>query len=72
MRVICHQEITDMSLNIKNSEVERLLDDIIGLTGETKTEAIRKALDERSQRLVLRAVAPRTEARLLAFLENEI
>ena len=61
-----------MSLNIKNSEVERLLDDIIGLTGETKTEAIRKALDERRQRLVLRAVAPRTEARLLAFLENEI
>lgn len=46
--------------------------DIIGLTGETKTEAIRKALDERRQRLVLRAVAPRTEARLLAFLENEI
>ncbi len=61
-----------MSLNIKNSEVERLVDDIVGITGESKTEAIRKALDERRQRLVLRAVAPRSDARLLAFLENEI
>ncbi len=61
-----------MSLNIKNPEVERLLDDIVGMTGESKTEAIRKALDERRQRLVLHAVAPRSEARLLAFLEDEI
>ena len=61
-----------MSLNIKNSEVERLIDDIVGMTGESNTEAIRKALDERRQRLVLHTVAPRSEARLLAFLENEI
>ena len=51
-------EEIDMSLNIKNSEVERLLEDIVGITGETKTEAIRKALDERRERLILRAVAP--------------
>ncbi len=61
-----------MSLNIKNPEVERLLDDIVGMTGESKTEAIRKALDERRERLRLQSVAPRSEARLLAFLENEI
>ncbi|HRN68453.1 MAG TPA: type II toxin-antitoxin system VapB family antitoxin [Promineifilum sp.] len=61
-----------MSLNIKNPEVERLLDDIVGMTGESKTEAIRKALDERRRRLQLQSVAPRSEARLHAFLENEI
>ncbi len=61
-----------MSLNIKNPEVERLLDDIVGMTGESKTEAIRKALDERRRRLQLQSVAPRSEARLYAFLENEI
>lgn len=61
-----------MSLNINNPEVEYLLFKIIDLTGESKTEAIRKALDERYQRLVLGALPPRNEARLLAFLENEI
>jgi|CXWJ01.1.fsa_nt_gi antitoxin VapB len=61
-----------MSLNIKNPEVERLVEEIIDLTGESKTEAIRKALDERRQRLILHTVAPRSEARLLAFLEDEI
>lgn len=61
-----------MSLNIKNPEVERLLDEIVGLTGESKTEAIRKALDERRQKLFLQTITPRTEDRLLAFLENEI
>jgi antitoxin VapB len=61
-----------MSLNIKNPDVERLLDELVQLTGETKTEAIRKALDERHQRLALQAIAPRNETRLLAFLEEEI
>lgn len=61
-----------MSLNIKNADVERLIDDIVQFTGESKTEAVRKALDERRQRLALQAVMPRNEARLLAFLEDEI
>lgn len=61
-----------MSLNIKNPDVERLIDELVQLTGETKTEAIRKALDERRQRLALQAIAPHNEARLLAFLEEEI
>ena len=61
-----------MSLNIKNPDVERLVDDVVRLTGESKTEAIRKALDERRQRLALQGVTPRSEARLLAFLEEEI
>ena len=61
-----------MSLNIKNTEVERLVEEVIRLTGESKTEAIRKALDERRQRLLTETITPRTEARLLAFLEDEI
>ncbi len=61
-----------MSLNIKNPDVENLLDEVVRLTGESKTEAIRKALDERRRRLLTQAVTPRSEARLLAFLEDEI
>lgn len=61
-----------MSLNIKNEDVEKLVDQIVRLTGESKTEAIRKALDDRFRRLSLERVAPRSEARLLAFMENEI
>ena len=61
-----------MSVNIKNPDVERLLDEVVRLTGESKTEAIRKALDERRQRLALQVVAPRSEARMQAFLEEEI
>ena len=40
-----------MALNIKNAEVERLATEVSALTGETKTEAIRKALEERKTRL---------------------
>jgi antitoxin VapB len=61
-----------MSLNIKNSDVESLVEEIVRLTGESKTEAIRKALDERRRRLLAQTVTPRSEARLLAFLEDEI
>ena len=60
-----------MSVNIKNPDVERLLDEVVRLTGASKSEAIRKALDERRQRLALQVVAPRSEARMLAFLEEE-
>ena len=43
-----------MALNIKNPEVERLAADIAKLTGESKTEAIRRALSERRDRLAFR------------------
>ena len=61
-----------MSLNIKNPEVETLVEEIVRITGESKTEAIRKALDERRRRLLAQAVTPRNESRLIAFLEDEI
>jgi antitoxin VapB len=43
-----------MALNIKNTQVERLAAEVARITGETKTEAIRCALQERKNRLVLR------------------
>ncbi len=43
-----------MAVNIKNQDVENLLNEVVNLTGETKTEAIRKALEERRKRLSLR------------------
>jgi len=61
-----------MALNIKNQDVESLLNELVQLTGESKTEAVRKALTERRQNLVLtRGIAkPRTHLR--AFLLEEI
>jgi len=40
-----------MALNIKNGDVERLAAEVARLTGESKTEAIRKALQERRRQL---------------------
>jgi antitoxin VapB len=60
-----------MALNIKNPEVERLAADVAALTGESKTEAIRKALEERKSRLSLSVAESRRE-HLWRFLEEEI
>ncbi len=59
-----------MSLNIKNSEVERLVNEIAHMTGESKTEAVRKALEERRTRLAFRVVNRETRFRM--YLENEL
>ena len=61
-----------MPLNIKNEEVERLAAELAEMTGETKTETIRKALQERRERLSYRIVRRNREAELLRFLEREI
>ena len=61
-----------MSLNIKNPVVERLADEVARLAGENKTEAIRKALEERRARLTFRVVDDNREARLRRFLEQEL
>jgi antitoxin VapB len=42
-----------MALNIKNAQVERLAAEVARITGETKTEAVRRALQDRKNRLVL-------------------
>jgi antitoxin VapB len=60
-----------MPLNIKNPEVERLIDELVALTGETKTEAVRRAVEERTLRVAVQAARPR-RARLLSFLRDEV
>ena len=58
-------------LNLKNPEVERLAAEVARLTGESKTEAIRRALDERRRRL--KSASPRARrARVLRFLEDKV
>jgi antitoxin VapB len=60
-----------MALTIKNDEVERLAEDVARLTGESKTEAIRKALEERRRRLKGPSIDERRR-RVLRFLEEEV
>jgi antitoxin VapB len=61
-----------MALNIKNHEVEELAAQVARLAGETKTEAIRRALLERKQKLELRAERLGRGARALTYLQNEV
>ncbi len=60
-----------MPLNIKNLEVERLVSEVAALTGESKTEAVRKALKERRARLAFSEASENRAARLRRFLEQE-
>lgn len=61
-----------MALNIKNDEVEQLAAEVARITGESKTEAIRRALLERRQRLAYRVRPGGREALALRFLEREV
>ena len=60
-----------MPLNIKNAEVERLAAEVARLTGESKTEAIRRALEERRRRL-RRSSSDDRRNRVLAYLEKKV
>jgi antitoxin VapB len=57
-----------MALTLKNPEVQRLAEELARLTGETKTEAIRKALLERKARLA-RPERPHSEV-IQEFLDE--
>jgi antitoxin VapB len=59
-----------MALNIKDPEVDRLATEVAAMTGETKTAAVRKALEERRERLALRRDQRDRETRLASFLER--
>jgi antitoxin VapB len=61
-----------MPLNIKNPEVERLATEVASLAHETKTEAIRRALEERKARLAATHGRPQNQERLVEFLEKSI
>jgi antitoxin VapB len=60
-----------MAMNLKNAEVERLAAEVARLTGESKTEAIRRALEERRRRLK-RPVAADRRDRILRFLQSRV
>ena len=62
-----------MGLNIKNPEVEKLAAEVAQLAGETKTEAIRKSLEDRRARLKQDRETPEERYhRLLHWLESEV
>lgn len=61
-----------MALNIKNPEVERLAAEVARLAGETKTEAVRRALAERHARLRQRVAEAGRRDRVRRFLEREV
>ena len=61
-----------MSLNIKSDAVTRLVDEVVRLTGESKTEAVRRSLEERKERLAYRRASQDRPARLRRFLETEV
>ena len=60
-----------MALNLKNADVERLAAEVARLTGESKTEAIRRALEERKRRLRNASTDDR-RARVLRYLEKKV
>lgn len=60
-----------MALNIKNGEVERLASEVARLTGESKTEAIRRSLEERRARLKSTSRNARRD-RVLRFLDKKV
>lgn len=61
-----------MALSIKSPEVERLVEALAEMTGESKTEAVRRALAERRERLSLQRGRRERGGDFLTFLEEEV
>jgi len=59
-------------MNIKNDKVERLAEELAHMTGESKTAAILRALEERKERIALGPSGKHRLAQVLDFLEREI
>ena len=51
-----------MAMNIKNEKVERLAEELAHITGETKTAAILRALEERREKIARRGPGKRRMA----------
>jgi antitoxin VapB len=64
--------LSTMALNIKDNDTIRLADELAALTGETKTRAVRTALEERKERLARGVSAGERARRLTDLLEGEI
>jgi antitoxin VapB len=62
-----------MALNIKDQETEKLAAEVAELTGDSKTGAVREALRQRRDRLVLRGGSKEKRRQdLRRFMEAEI
>lgn len=61
-----------MALNIKNARVERLAAELSRITGETKTEAIRRALEDRRARLSFKLRPIDRLKQVTQYLESEV
>ena len=61
-----------MALNIKDPETEQLAADVASLAGESKTAAIRQALRERQQRLLLARGGRRRGDRMVDVLQARL
>jgi antitoxin VapB len=61
-----------MALNIKDQQTEKLAAEVAAMTGESKTRAVRVALEERKQRLAQRSGRHDRAQDLLRFLEQEV
>jgi antitoxin VapB len=59
-----------MALKIRNARVERLAAQVSALTGESKTEGVRRALEERLARLYL--ASTEREADVLRYLKRRV
>jgi len=61
-----------MALTIRDDEVERFAAEVARMTGESETEAIRRALAQRRQRLAYRISPVDRHAHAPQFLEHEV
>jgi antitoxin VapB len=61
-----------MALNIKDPETEKLAAEVAAITGESKTRAVKVALQERKQRLAVRVVSRDRTDELRRFLAQEV
>ena len=61
-----------VALNIKNDEVERLVEELAAHTGESRTEAVRRALHERLERTRARQFQSYKVHEVLAWLRTEV
>lgn len=61
-----------MALTIKNAEVERLATEVARLTGESKTQAVKVALEERRRRLTSGIDHEARVAEAMEWLEREV
>ncbi len=61
-----------MALNIKDPETEALAAKVAQMTGETKTRAVKVALQERAARLKLRISPDARAERVRRYLEEEV